>query len=398
MSRLRSVPTPGVPRSSASEVSELMGKDAPCGYLTIAVSGRITAVNDTLLAWTGHARAELVGQLRLLDLLTAGGKIYYETHFAPALQMHGSLHEIALDMVCSDGSRLPVLLNAVLVRDVPTQSAEIRIAVFDATERRAYERELLSAKLRAEQAEERARALARTLQATLIPPTPPVIDGLEVAAVYLPHGAGEEVGGDFYDVFQLDERTWLVALGDVCGTGVEAAVVTALVRHTLRAVTMSSETLSEALTALNEVMLRHESDRFCTVVLVRLRRTGDTWHATICQGGHPLTLHRDAQGEVSFVGEPGSLTGALPEVDFTDVEMLLEPGAKLVLYTDGVTEARQGTELFGDDRLLQTVASLGPSPRLVVDGLVGRVVEFAGGTAEDDIAVVCIGISEPHDH
>ena len=392
MSRLRSVPDPRHARSTFGDDPELSHGLAPCGYLTTTVHGLITTVNGTFLAWTGYRRHELVGQFRLVDLLTAGGKIYHETHFAPALQMQGALHEIALEVVCQDGSRLPVLLNAVLVRDVGTQAAEVRIAVFDATDRRAYERELLAAKVRAEEAEARASDLARTLQATLIPPTPPRIEGLEVAAVYRPAGAGEEVGGDFYDVFQVDDDTWVVALGDVCGKGVEAAVVTALVRYTLRAVTMQVESPAAALRALNEVLLRHASDRFCTVVLVRLRRTANGWAATICNGGHPLALHRDTGGAVREVGEPGTLTGALSEVSFTDVELVLGQGEQLVLYTDGVLEARSGEGLYGETRLQHIVAALGQSPEAVVDGILADVLRFAEGTAHDDIAVVAVGV------
>ena len=393
MSGLYSVPET---RRTPWEVGadEDLGEVAPCGYLTTSMNGLITSVNDTFLGWTGYRRHELVGQFRLVDLLTAGGKIYHETHFAPALQMQGSMQEIALEVVRKNGSKLPVLLNAVLSRDVATQSTEIRIAVFDATDRRSYERELLRAKVRAEEAENRVSALARTLQATLIPPTPPHIEGLEVAAVYRPGGDGEEVGGDFYDVFQIDDDTWVVTLGDVCGSGVEAAVVTALVRYTLRAVSMQTQSPAEALLALNDVLLRHESDRFATVVLLRLRRTADTWVGTISNGGHPLALLRDDQGVVRDVGEPGTLTGAVTEVSFTDVDLVLNPGEQLVLYTDGVLEARSAHGLYGEDRLRAAVTALGPSPESVVEGVLGNVLRFSQGTSLDDIAVVSVAVPD----
>ncbi len=396
MSRLRSVPTTDQRleslRVTFEDDPELLRERAPCGYLTTTVNGLICTLNDTFLAWTGYRRHELVGQFRLVDLLTAGGKIYHETHFAPALLMHGAMHEIALEIVRRDGSRLPVLLNAVLERDVSTQSAIVRIAVFDATDRRSYERELMAAKVRAEAAEARARALARTLQATLIPPTPPLIDGLEVASAYRPAASGEQVGGDFYDVFQLAEDDWVVALGDVCGKGVEAAVVTALVRHTLRAVTVRLDSPAQALSALNEVLLRDRADRFCTVALVRLRRSGDCWRATVSTGGHPLPVHRGAAGEVREVGEPGSLTGALAEVAFTDVELVLGPGELLVLYTDGVVEARSALGMYGDDRLMQAIGRCGPTPEAAVDAVLADVLGFADGDVQDDIALVAVGV------
>ena len=122
-----------------------------------------------------------------------------------------------------------------------------------------------------------ARALAQTLQQTLIPPSPPLVPGLEVAAVYRPAGTGEEVGGDFYDVFQVAEDDWVVVLGDVCGKGVEAAVVTALVRYTIRASSVLAPDPASALADLDGVLLAHGSDRFCTVVLLRLRRREGAW-------------------------------------------------------------------------------------------------------------------------
>src|SRR5688572_8741343 len=155
---------------------------APCGYLTTAPDGTILKVNQTFLAWTGYRREELSNKRRLSDLLTAGGRIYHETHYAPMLQMQGSVREIALDIVTAGGERLPVLLNSVLERNSAGKPMLIRTAVFDATERREYERELLRAKERAEESERRARLLVQTLQQTLIPPQPPEIPGLEVSA------------------------------------------------------------------------------------------------------------------------------------------------------------------------------------------------------------------------
>ena len=250
---------------------------APCGYLSTTPDGLIVKVNETFLAWTGLAHGDLVGRRTFAELLTAGGRIYHETHYAPMLSMHGSVREIALEIVKSDGGRLPVLVNSVLERDAGGTPTVVRVAVFDASDRREYERELLRAKERAEESEARARALAMTLQRTLIPPEPPEVNGLDVAGVYRPAGTGEEVGGDFYDIFQIGLDDWVVVLGDVCGKGADAAVVTALVRYTLRAVTVQERGASTALRALNDVLLRHRSERFCTVVLLRARREDGAW-------------------------------------------------------------------------------------------------------------------------
>ena len=220
------------------------------------------------------------------------------------LQMQGTVREVALDVVRADGSRLPVLVNAVLESAPGGAPRLIRVAVFDATHRREYERELLRAKQRAERSEAHAQELARTLQATLIPPSPPNLPGLDVSASYRPAGDGEEVGGDFYDVFQIGPGDWVVALGDVCGKGVEAAVLTALVRHTVRALTVQEQAPSVVLAALNQVLIKNGSDRFCTVVLVRLRRDDRGWVATISAAGHPLPLLVGRDGQVREVGAP----------------------------------------------------------------------------------------------
>ncbi|MGN6575200.1 MAG: PP2C family protein-serine/threonine phosphatase [Nocardioides sp.] len=365
---------------------------APCGYLSTTPDGTIIKVNQTFLTWTGHDREGLVGRRRFVDLLTAGGRIYHETHYAPMLQMHGRASEIALDVVTADGGRLPVLVNAVLERDPSDAPWVVRLAVFDATDRREYERELLRAKDRAEESEARARALATTLQQTLIPPTPPVVPGLDVAAAYRPAGNGEEVGGDFYDIFQIADDDWVVVLGDVCGKGVAAAVVTALVRFTVRAVTVQHQGAAEALHALNDILLRHRADRFTTVVLLRLRRHDGRWRLTLSSGGHPLPLLVRSAGEPTAVGEPGTLVGVFEQARFTDVELDLGPGDGLLLYTDGVTEGRGAEGFYGEQRLREVVGVHRGAAAGIAAAVLDGVLQFQAGTPKDDIAVVVVRV------
>ena len=122
----------------------------PCGYLACAPDGTITDLNDTFSTWTGLQRDELVGRRRFVELLSVGGRIYHDTHFSPALHMHGRIEEIALDVVGADGERLPVLVTAELDRTGSGEAASIRLALFPATERRRYERELVEARKQAE--------------------------------------------------------------------------------------------------------------------------------------------------------------------------------------------------------------------------------------------------------
>ncbi|MDX6324099.1 MAG: phosphoserine phosphatase RsbU/P [Nocardioidaceae bacterium] len=373
---------------------------APCGYLSTTPDGTIVRVNQTFLAWTGYTEAELVGRRTFASLLSAGGRIYHDTHYAPMLRMQGAVREIAVDVLRSDRSRLPVLVNAALQQDDEGRPQVVRVVLLDATERRRYEQELLVAKRRAEESETRARSLAWTLQQTLIPPTLPQIPGLDIGAVYRPAGSGEEVGGDFYDVFEVGTGDWVVTLGDVCGKGVDAAVVTTLVRHTLRAVSVRFGRPVAALQALNEVLLHHPSERFCTLALLRLRRTAEGWRLAMALGGHPPALHSTAGGPWAAFGEPGSLVGALAAPEFAESTLVLEPGSTLVLYTDGVTEARHRDEQYGEQRLrevLQRHSASAPAVgdrdgRQLAEDILLSVLDFQGGKARDDIAIVTISV------
>jgi sigma-B regulation protein RsbU (phosphoserine phosphatase) len=371
---------------------ESLYEQAPCGYLSTDPDGRIVKVNKTFATMSGQPREDLLGR-RFADLLSAGGRIYHETHYAPMLRMQGTVREMAFEIVRADGSRLPVLVNAALQRRATGEPRVVRIAIFDATERREYERELVRSLRRAERSEAQAKALARTLQQTLIPPTPPHIPGLDVSAAYRPAGDGEEVGGDFYDIFQIGTDDWVVTLGDVCGKGVDAAVVTALVRHTLRALTVQIDAPDAVLHALNDVLVAHGTDRFCTVLLLRLRHDGDSWAVTSSAGGHPLPLRVVGPGEITTVGAPGSLVGVLPQPVFHSVTYRLTPGEALVLYTDGVTEGRSGQDFYGERRLLDSIAAhTGPQTQWPASELMEDVVAFQHGMPRDDIAIVTIRV------
>lgn len=366
---------------------------APCGYLSTAPDGTIVKVNATFLIWTGYAVADLVGRRRLVDLLSPGGTIYHETHLSPMLHASGEVKEIALELVVADGGRMPVLINAVLERDPRGEPRIARYALFDATERRRYEQELLLAKQRAEQSERRAVRLAQTLQQTLIPPMPPRVPGLDVASAYRPAGQGDEVGGDFYDVFQVGDGDWVVALGDVSGKGVEAAVVTALVRHSVRALAVSERSPRTLLQRLNAILLASEADRFCTVVVMRLHQQQRGWKVTTSTGGHPMPLVLRPGEQPEPFGNPGTLVGAFEEAYFEDAAMLLGPGESLFLHTDGVTEARRDSEFFGDDRLLEALTQP-ETPQRLVERVLDQALEFQGNVARDDIALLAVRVPD----
>jgi sigma-B regulation protein RsbU (phosphoserine phosphatase) len=365
---------------------------APCGFLSTTPEGVIVKANATLCRWLGADRDELVSRRHFVDLLTPGGRIYHETHYAPMVQMHDAVRELALDLQHTDGTRLPVLVNATLVRDEAGEPRRIRVAIFDARERRRYEQELLEEKRRAEASEARARALARTLQQTLIPPTEPRIPGLELATDYRPAADDLLVGGDFYDVFRLGPSEWGVLLGDVCGKDAEAATVTAMARWTVRAAAVESDGTADALTNLNELLRGEDTERFCTAVLARLRPEGEHWQVLMSVAGHPPPYLLDASGAPTLVTEAGPLIGVIENPAFPETRLTLSPGQGLLLYTDGVTEARVGSSLFGEALFAESVRAHGSEPRAVVDGLVADVEAHRDGPASDDVAVLALRV------
>jgi len=336
-----------------------------------------------------------VGDRRFEQLLTPGGRIFHETHYAPLLRMQGSAREIAFDIVCADGSRLPVLVNAILKRDEHGEAVAVRAAIFDATERREYERELLRARDAAEAAAARARELAATLQASLIPPDPPTIEGLDVAAGYRPAGLGDEVGGDFYDVFATGPNDWAVVLGDVCGKGAGAATVTALARYTVRAAAARSRRPRTVLGLLNDALIRQGSERFCTVVYARFR-LGERTRITVGSGGHWLPLLVGADGAIREIGRTGTVLGVVDDPRLDDSTVELAAGEAVVFFTDGVVEARRGIDLFGHERLQSLLATMaGRSASDVTTAVVDAALEFQEGLPVDDIAVVVVRVPPP---
>ena len=308
--------------------------------------------------------------------------------------MQGKVREIAVDIVCADGRRLPVLVNSVLRRDEQGAPVVVRTAVFDATERRVYERELLRAREDAERAADRARQLARTLQASLIPPAPPHVPGLDVAGAYRPAGEGDEVGGDFYDVFETGRNDWALVIGDVRGKGVGAASVTALARYTLRAAAMRTRRPKLVLHTLNDALLRQHTERFCTAVYARLRpHARNRCRVTLSSAGHPLPVAAVAGAVPRSLGRPGTLLGVLESPVLHDTSVDLGPGDVVVFYTDGVTEARRDDEFYDEERLMAAIDVARHETAATIAGrIVDDVLAFQGGFPRDDIALTVVKV------
>jgi sigma-B regulation protein RsbU (phosphoserine phosphatase) len=370
--------------------------NAPCGYLSTLPDGTIIKANATFLAWIGYDRDALIGRRRFQDLLAIGDRIFYQTHAAPMLLMQGMLREIAVQVISASGSRLPMLMNALLKRGEDGQPLVVRTVVFDASERLAYERELMTARRRAEESEARARVLAETLQRSFLPPDIVTVPGLDVGGAYRPAGDGSEVGGDFYDVFRTGLQTWGVVLGDVCGKGASAAVVTALARYTVRAEAMHVSSPATVLAGLHRALLAYYPQTLCTVLFLLLDQVPAGHRLTMATGGHPLPLCRRADGSVETLGRPGRFLGMEETASVSESSAILSTGDTVVLYTDGVTEAHQGDAFFGETGIAEVLAaSAGQSAQAVADAVVAAALAFQRGHARDDMAVVVLSKPEP---
>lgn len=364
-------------------------ENAPCGYLSVLPDMRIVRLNSTLANWLGFEVDALIGT-DFTQLLTAGGRIHYETHFGPILRMYGQLDGIAIDFVTSDVRRLPVFMTANVKTDETGAPVLIRITALDARDRRTYERELLESRTRAE-------LLAKTLQRSLLPPALLPPSGMTAAAHY--HAASsDEVGGDFYDLFPLSDDRWGFFLGDVCGKGASAAAVTSLTRYTLRAAAVYDHDPVAVLHNLDSVLrqeFRENDAQFCTAVFGVLSRSDGGFEVSMASGGHPPPLVMRADGSAHYVHMTGGqLVGILRAARFVPATVTLSAGDTLMLYTDGLTEARVGTGRYDDEgALLEFATAHAPATAaIIVEDLRVLLNSFGDGLA-DDAAVMALGVS-----
>ncbi len=253
--------------------------------------------------------------------------------------------------------------------------------------------------------------VARSLQASLLPPSLPAIPGLELGARYAPAGEGVEVGGDFYDAFALKGGRWLLVVGDVRGKGVDAAAVTGLARHTIRSIALYEAEPSAILAHLNQVLLSAEADRvaalqscddppwelteprFCTVALAIVEPGNAGADVVVCSGGHPLPLVGRGDGRVDTVGRAGSLLGASAEIELYDVGLRLGPGDSLVCFTDGIVERHRGRDFFDDIGIAKVLAA---ATDVDAATIAARIEQEARGlfddSPHDDMAVLVVRV------
>lgn len=247
--------------------------------------------------------------------------------------------------------------------------------------------------------------VARSLQASLLPPALPRPPGVDFGASYAAAGEGLDVGGDFFDVFAVG-TSWMVVVGDVRGKGVDAAAVTGLARHTIRSRSLSDPSPRAVLQHLNDLLLRAEADRaaaqgaawdleprFCSVVAMALEQIATGWKATICVAGHPLPLLRRPDGSVEPVGVTGDVLGVFADVNLSDCVVELEPGDAVVAFTDGIVERHRGPTQFGEEGVSRVLNGAGAASAAELAARVQDAARaFVDGQPDDDMAVVVVRV------
>ncbi|THA24189.1 GAF domain-containing protein [Streptomyces sp. RKND-216] len=234
-------------------------------------------------------------------------------------------------------------------------------------------------------------AISQSLQRSLLPPGLPDVPGMEVEVIYRAAGEGNEVGGDFYDLFEIRDGGYGFAIGDVCGTGPEAAAVTGLARHALRLLAREGFAGPAVLERLNAAILDEGArSRFLTLLYGELwpQPDGGARLEVVC-AGHPLPLRLRPDGTVEPAAEPQPLLGVMEDLELYEQHVVLEPGDVMLCVTDGVTERREGTRMLGDDGLAAALSTCTGLTAGAVAARIMRTVEhFASVPLSDDMAIL----------
>ncbi|MFF3404190.1 SpoIIE family protein phosphatase [Streptomyces sp. NPDC002659] len=242
-------------------------------------------------------------------------------------------------------------------------------------------------------------AISQSLQRSLLPPELPHVPGVEVEVIYRAAGEGNEVGGDFYDLFPIRDGAYGFAIGDVCGTGPEAAAVTGLARHALRLLAREGFGGPAVLERLNAAILDEGArSRFLTLLYGELwpQEDGSAILKVVC-AGHPLPLRLRQDGSVEAAAEPQPLLGVMDDLELYEQMVTLDPGDVLLCVTDGVTERREGTRMLGDDGLIDVLTNCtGLTAGAVASRVLRAVERFAAEPASDDMAILAMRVPEPH--
>jgi PAS domain S-box-containing protein len=358
---------------AAARYARSLIEASPDPLVTISVEGKITDVNEATERVTGLPRTELIGT-DFSDYFTdpEAARAGYRRVFA-----EGSVTDYPLAIRRQDGYVTDVLYNATVYRDEGGEVAGVFAAARDITELKRAELASIENARRFEQ----QRAISTTLQESLIHPLPK-IDGLSLAALSLPAGREELIGGDFRDVFALPDGTVVALVGDVMGKGIKAAGLTETVRAAVRTLALISPSPEYILAHANRLLMHEdEHQQLVTAILAVLdSRTG---RGSLASAGHPPPILLSDEGCRAVEPLYGLPLGAM-EQSYAAAEFALKPGDVLVLYTDGVTEARRNGDLFGERRLLEAL-SVAPArePQQIVEHVRDAVVSYAAELRDD---------------
>ena len=233
-------------------------------------------------------------------------------------------------------------------------------------------------------------AIATMFQHAMSPGELPEVPHLDLGVLYRPATELVRLGGDYYDVFQLAEGSWALAVGDVCGKGVVAAGHAGLARSALRAAALATPSAEPALAVLNTTLLADPSEPLLTAALGVLRpmaRSG--WEITACSAGHPSPLIVRENGAVEQLNTSGTMLGYVADPTFQPAGALLEPGDSLVLFSDGVVEARRGKAFFGTERLISALSIAATAPAHAMADAVGATLDsWTAEPARNDVLLV----------
>jgi len=367
--------------------------------ITMDAGGRVLDLNPAAEAVFGYAREATRGQ-RLAELIIPeefrdahdGALRHYVETRRPSI-LNRRLELVAMR---ADGAAFPVELT---VTRLGTQEPPVFAGfVRDITERRRTEEQIADllererrARVEAEAAEHSARRVSEALQRSLLPPHLPAIPGFELGAAYEPVAPGSMVGGDFYDVFPISGDSWGIVIGDVSGKGADAASLTALVRYTLRTAAAVERDPRAVLRIVNDALMREPRENaYCTLIYGHLRVSGQPV-LSLAVAGHPLPLLARPDGTVGTVGRRGTLLGATATPVFADDAVAVRPDETLLLYTDGVTEARTPAGFLGGEGLRALVLDhAGRRPEALVAGIASAVHSGPGHRVTDDIALLAL--------
>jgi serine phosphatase RsbU (regulator of sigma subunit) len=242
------------------------------------------------------------------------------------------------------------------------------------------------------QAFEQERTVASTLQQSFLPPRDVEVEGYDIDNLYVPAFTAAQVGGDYYDFIDLEDGKLGIVMGDVCGKGVTAAVFTAMAKYELRAYAMEDPTPASVITRLNRSLYTQMSEDCMFITMVYGVLDTLTGEFTYVNAAHPHPLiHYPERNEVVELATTGGMVGAVQGMQFHEERARLDPGAVLLLYTDGVTEARTSYDMLethGVQEVLRRTA--GCSAADVCEAVFQRALEFSGGNLKDDVAIVAV--------